>query len=94
MRSLRQVYHLSGVLQVGVDIFLEPPSPPLISRRPNSGVHDIHPIHPFLEIKEKPVSRTSDDTAPEDNADEPCQRPHSSAPLSTHVLRFGSSQAP
>lgn len=65
-----------------------------------SDVHNIHPIHPYLEMRVKPVSRTrsrseiSDDTTDDDNVDEPCQRSHRSASIYAHVLRFDSSQAP
>jgi hypothetical protein len=83
MWYLRRLYALSRVLQVSIDITFSPSPNATMS---NSIVHEVHPMHPFLDMKVKPASETLDHSeishseisegiiAADDNVDESRQR--------------------
>ena len=80
MWKLRRLYALSRVLQVSVDIPFQSLTGPDATTS-NSIVHDVHPTHPFLDMKAKPATQTLHPleisegiTAADDNTDEPESR--------------------
>ena len=80
MWKLRRLYALSRVLQVSVAILFQSLTWPDTTTS-NSIVHNVHPTHPFLDMKAKPATETpnhveisEDITMTDDNSEESRQR--------------------